>query len=130
MNLLLDTSPFLWYITRSAVLPERVVDAIRAPNHDVSLSVVSVREILLKHRLGRLELPDEPAVYIPRQRERHQIAPLALAEEALAHLAKLPPIHPDPFDRLLICQAIEHDLTIVTPDQSIQRYPVKTLWAS
>ena len=129
MKLLLDTSPFLWYITGSAVLPERVVDAIRAPSHDVSLSVVSLREILLKHRLGRIELPEEPCTFIPRQRERHQIAPLPLEEAALAHLSKLPPVHPDPFDRLLICQAIEHDLTIVTPDQSIQRYPVKTFWA-
>ena len=129
MNLLLDTSPFLWYITGSAVLPERVVEAIRAPDHDVSLSVVSLREILLKHRIGRLELPEEPAAYIPRQRERHQIAPLGLGEGALAHTSRLPSIHSDPFDRLLICQAIEHDLTIVTPDQAIKQYPVKTLWA-
>ena len=129
MNLLLDTSPFLWYITGSVVLPERVVEAIRAPNNDVALSVVSLREILMKHRLGRLHLPEEPGIYIPQQRERHQIAPLGLHEGALPHLAKLPALHVDPFDRLLICQAIEHNLTIVTADQSIQRYPVKTFWA-
>ncbi|HJO39640.1 MAG: type II toxin-antitoxin system VapC family toxin [Vicinamibacterales bacterium] len=130
MNLLLDTTPFLWYITGSAVLPEQVVDAIRTPANDVALSVVSLREILLKHRLGRLDLPEEPGAYIPRQRERHQIAPLGLEEGTLTHLSKLPPHHGDPFDRLLIAQAIEHDLTIVTPDENIQKYPVKTFWAA
>jgi len=71
-----------------------------------------------------------PAPSRKRSADRLSMAPLTLEEGALAHLAKLPPLHPDPFDRLLICQAIEHDLAIVTPDWSIQRYPVKTFWAS
>ena len=130
MRLLLDTTPFLWFITGSAVLPEPVTDAIRAPDHEVWLSVISLREILVKHELGRLTLPEAPATYIPRQRERHLIATLPLEEAAIAHLTKLPPIHADPFDRMLVCQAIEHDLAIVTPDRMIQRYPVKTFWPS
>ena len=130
MRLLIDTTPFLWFITGSAVLPEPVTAAVRAPDHEVWLSVVSLREILLKHRLGRLTLPEEPGTYIPHQRERHKIASLPLEEGALAHLSKLPPLHDDPFDRILICQAIEHDLTIVTPDKDVQGYPVKTFWPS
>jgi PIN domain nuclease of toxin-antitoxin system len=55
--------------------------------------------------------------------------PLAFDEGAVVHLTKLPDHHRDPFDRMLICQAIEHDLTLVTVDEHIRQYPIKTLWA-
>ena len=54
--------------------------------------------------------------------------PLSLDEAAVAHLVKLPAVHRDPFDRMLVCQAIEHDLTVVTPDSAVEAYPVKTSW--
>ena len=63
-----------------------------------------------------------------RQRARHGIDSLTLDEPALAHLAKLPEVHRDPFDRMLICQAIEHDLLLVTDDEAVRRYPIKTAW--
>jgi PIN domain nuclease of toxin-antitoxin system len=91
--------------------------------------VVSFWEILIKHHLGRLPLPEAPAAYIPRQRGRHRISSLALREEAVAHLPKLPPLHRDPFDRILVCQAIEHNLALVTGDPVVRSYPVRTLWA-
>ncbi len=128
MRLLLDTSTFLWYIADSPRLPRDVVTEIRAPETEVSLSVVSLWEILVKHKLGRLSLPEPPSAYIPRQRTRHQIESLPLVESAIAHLSKLPDTHNDPFDRMLICQAIEHDLTLVTSDRAIQAYPVRVLW--
>ena len=128
MRLLLDTSTFLWFITSSPRLPERVTVAIRSPENDVYLSVVSFWEILLKHRLGRLSLPDLPSTYIPHQRTRHRIEALSLQEVAVGHLAKLPSLHPDPFDRMLICQAIEHDLSIVTSDRLMHAYPIRIHW--
>jgi len=61
-------------------------------------------------------------------RERHGVASLALDESAVSHLSKLPAFHRDPFDRMLVCQAIEHDLVLVTSDEQVRQYPVKTTW--
>jgi len=71
-------------------------------------------------------LPESPEVYLPKQRDRHQIASLTIDEESIAYLMKLPPLHRDPFDRLLICQAIQNDLIIITVDQKIRSYPIIT----
>lgn len=128
MSFLLDTAAFLWVITADPKLPPPVRDAIRGTDDDVWLSVVSFWEILVKHHLGRLPLPEPPASYIPRQWRRHRISPLALREEAVAHLPKLPALHRDPFDRMLVCQTIEHNLALVTGDPVVRSYPVRTFW--
>jgi PIN domain nuclease of toxin-antitoxin system len=65
---------------------------------------------------------------VPLQRKQHGIDPLQLDEEAALHLSRLPLLHKDPFDRMLICQAVVHDLVILTPDELIHQYPVRTLW--
>ena len=81
-------------------------------------------EVVVKVHLGRLQLPEPAWPYIARQRDWHGIDSLALQEAAVAYLAKLPPVHRDPFDRMLICQALEHDLLLVTDDQAVCRYPI------
>jgi PIN domain nuclease of toxin-antitoxin system len=103
-------------------------EAIRDPENDVWLSVVSVWEIVVKTDLGRLPLPARPWPYVRQLRERHGISSLSLDESAIAHLDKLPAVHRDPFDRMLVCQAIQHELEIATSDDVVQRYPVKTVW--
>ena len=128
MKLLLDTSTFLWYVSADRRLPTPTRDLIRAAEHDVWLSVASVWEIVVKTQINRLRLPGPAWAYVTSQRERHAIGSLALEERAIANLAKLPAIHRDPFDRILVCQAIEHDLVLVTNDDVVERYPVKTLW--
>lgn len=90
------------------------------------MSVVSVWEAVIKHQLGRLPLPEPPGTYLPEQRRRHSISTLAVDEASVAQLGKLPPLHRDPFDRLLVCQALEHGLTLVTVDDAVRAYPVKT----
>jgi PIN domain nuclease of toxin-antitoxin system len=130
MRLLLDTCTFLWFITANERLPPDVRKIIQSPDHEVWLSAVSFWEIQVKHQLGRLSLSESPASYVPRQRKRHGIDSLALLENAVGHLTKLPDRHRDPFDRMLICQAIDHGLTIVTPDSAIHSYPVKVLWGA
>jgi len=102
-------------------------DSIRNPDHDVYLSVVSLWEAIVKHQLGKLPLLQSPESYPPTQRARHQIASLSLHEASVRHLTRLPAIHRDPFDRMLICQAIEHGLTIVTVDSVFGNYPVSIL---
>ncbi len=92
--------------------------------NEVYLSTVSIWECIVKHKLGRLPLPELPSKYITEQRKRHQILTLPLDENSVIRLDKLPLIHNDPFDRMLICQAIEHELTLITVDSKIHSYSV------
>lgn len=127
MRLLLDTHIFLWFISGDKRLSDGFRESIRDPENEIYLSAVSLWEAIIKHQLGRLSLPQPPETYLPTQREQHQISSLSLDEASVSQLAKLPPIHRDPFDRMLICQAIEHGLTIVTVDNALGAYPVPIL---
>lgn len=127
MKLLLDTHIFLWYITADARLPALFRDAIREPKNDVFLSVASLWEIIIKYNLGKLPLPQPPEIYIPNKRRNHQIKSLSIHENAVKELANLPSLHRDPFDRILICQTLANNLTIVTIDSQIQNYNVQYL---
>lgn len=69
------------------------------------LSVASVWEAVIKYALGKLPLPEAPAEYLPRQRQAHRNATLPIEEAAFVHLASLPPLHRDPFDRIVIAQS-------------------------
>lgn len=128
MRLLLDTCTFLWIVSRDASLSQRARDAFVDPTNEVYLSPVSAWEIAVKHRLGKLPLPRSPATFVPEERVRHHIAPLPLDEAAALATERLPDLHRDPFDRMLVCQAIMGALTLVTPDPLVTQYPVPTLW--
>jgi PIN domain nuclease of toxin-antitoxin system len=91
------------------------------------LSVASVWEAVIKYDLGKLPLPGSPADYLPQQRDAHGIASLPIDEGAMSHLAGLPPLHRDPFDRLLVAQALQQGLTIATVDPDVAAYPVPLL---
>ena len=124
MKLLLDTHVFLWFISADSRLPNSFKDTIREPNNTVYLSVASVWEIIVKYSLGKLPLPQSPEIYIPRQRIIHQIKSLPVSETSLKPLVSLPNSRRDPFDRILISQALSHNLTIVTFDREIKNYSV------
>lgn len=128
MKVLLDTVTFLWIIEGSERLSMVAREQFTAASNEVLLSPVSTWEILVKHQLGRLPLPDRPERFIPAMREQHGIAALPLEESAALQLTRLPELHKDPFDRMLICQAIDSGLTILTPDELIRQYPVSTVW--
>ena len=130
MRLLLDSCTFLWLIWDEPELSATARAAISASDVQVFLSSASVWEITVKHLAGRLDLrrPVDPASFYVDQRQAHGIDPLPIDENAVAQLPKLPGLHRDPFDRILICQAIAHGLTLITPDESIRRYPILTMW--
>jgi PIN domain nuclease of toxin-antitoxin system len=73
-------------------------------------------------------LPSDASSYVPAERQRHLIEPLPLDEIAVLALSRLPALHRDPFDRMLVCQSITHGMTLVTPDREIRQYPVPTFW--
>ena len=128
MNLLLDTCTFLWFTGQTAHLSTKARRLCTDPDNTLFLSSVSAWEIEVKYRLGRLEMDDDPRIYIPEQRQSHHIFELPFEEEAALRYGDLPDIHQDPFDRMLICQAFAHDLILLTPDEHIRAYPVQTEW--
>lgn len=128
MDVLLDTQVFLWWAVGDRRLPRDVGRQIREPGNAVFVSAVSAWEIAVKAKSGKLRLPMPVWEFITDARTRLDALPLAFDDGAVVHLTKLPDHHRDPFDRMLICQAIEHDLMLVTADDQIRRYPIKTLW--
>jgi len=119
LRLLLDTHAFLWWRGDDARLgaPER--DAIRDGQNDVFLSAATIWEIAIKHALGRLQIP-EPASATAR---RLGFEPLPISFAHAEAIALLPPLHRDPFDRMLVAQARTEGLTLVTHDPGIRAYP-------
>ncbi len=127
MQLLLDTHIFLWYVTGDTKLSTATRDAIDEPNNDVFLSVGSFWEIVIKYELGKLPLPQAPDRFIPAQRKAHGIQSLPFDENDARFLVGLPFHHRDPFDRMLVSQAMARVLKIVTVDPEIRKYSVPVL---
>ena len=129
MRLLVDTVAFLWLAEGDARFPTAAREAIADPANDVFLSAASSWEIAIKYGLGRLAIGVPPDEYVPEQRRLHRVDTLMIDEPATLQAGKLPDLHGDPFDRLLVAQAIVGGLTIVTPDRLIRDYPVPVLWS-
>ena len=128
MKLLLDTHVFLWMITDAPALSTTARELLVNPDNEVWLSAASAWEISIKYGLDRLPLPEEPDRYHPRMREASGVELLPIGEAEVCQVHRLPALHRDPFDRLLVAQADCHRLVIVTDDPVIPRYPVRTTW--
>lgn len=128
MILLLDTCTFLWAVDRVDMLSPAAAAAIRDPANEVILHQVSALEIQLKHRLGKLPLLLPPRDFIPQALAKHGFGYRTLDDETIWNTAKLPDLHRDPFDRLLVAHALYEGLPIVTPDPMIQSYPARVIW--
>jgi len=128
LKILLDTCTFLWICAEAEKLSQKARELYSDPDNEVYLSSVSCWEVAVKYALGRLPLPEAPARFLPIRREKYGIQSLALNEEAALHVARLPHLHADPFDRLLACQAIAHGLAVLSPDGLIAQYPIRIVW--
>lgn len=125
MKLLLDTHVVLWWLGRTANLSERAVTAIREPTNEVYVSAVTGCELAQKASVGKLRVPDD----LERQLAAHDFAQLPIAMRHGLALKELPPHHRDPFDRLLVAQALAEGLTLMTADQRLFDYDVPILSA-
>lgn len=128
MRLLLDTVAFIFLAENNAELSQSARNVIDNPANDLFLSAASVWEIAIKYSIGRLELKVPPEEYVPEQRRLHRIEPLPISERDALQVSKLPNIHRDPFDRLILAQAIVQDMAVVTNDSLMQRYAVPIVW--
>ena len=128
MKLLLDTSAFIWFQADSPQISPVAHDEILDPRNEVYLSAVSVWEIARKYAQGKISLPLHPSILIPTVRRDSGIASLPLTEADALTAEKLELFHKDPFDRMLIAQALMNGLRIVTPDSAFHSYPVGVIW--
>jgi PIN domain nuclease of toxin-antitoxin system len=123
-----DTCTFLWMADDAPELSTQARTLVTNPDNEVYLSAASEWEIAIKHMLGKLSLPEPPRQFVPTQRTLLALTALSIKEATVLALDRLPALHRDPFDRILVCQALTHGLVIVSPDPQIQQYPISTLW--
>ena len=109
----------------SAILLEKLADE----DNDLYLSAASSWEIAIKYRLGKLPLPESPAQFILSRLSRDGIISLPIEHGHTVLVADLPDFHNDPFDRLLIAQALSEGMTLVSADKCMAKYDVPILWA-
>jgi len=128
MKVLVDTCTFLWIACESPRLSKNAVAVFLDRSNQPYLSAASAWEIGIKHAAGRLPLPGRPDIYVPMIREASGIASLDIDEDSALLAGRLPALHSDPFDRMLVAQAIVHGMTILTPDPEIEQYAVRVLW--
>jgi PIN domain nuclease of toxin-antitoxin system len=126
VRLLLDTHVFLWLQTCPERLGERLA-LVQDYRNDLFLSAASCWEIAIKYRLGKLPLPLVPADYVPPRVRAIGAQTLAIQPAHALAAAELPPRHRDPFDRLLVAQALDLGLTILTADGALAGYPASTI---
>jgi PIN domain nuclease of toxin-antitoxin system len=129
VRVLLDSHALLWFLLGDAErFPSHVRDVIEDPRSHVVVSVTSQWELMLKAMAGRLRLPDAPERFLIDLAQEAGFRVLDVQPRHVAALAELPGIHPDPFDRMLVAQALVEDLDLVTGDEVLRRYPVRTMW--
>ena len=128
LNALLDTCTFLWLVRGDSNLSATARAVIEDPANEIFLSAASAWEIGVKYGLGKLPLPLAPSLFVPRERTRHRLVSLPLDEMASLTASGLPSLHKDPFDRLLIGQALTRGMTLLTPDPLIAQYAVPVTW--
>jgi PIN domain nuclease of toxin-antitoxin system len=129
VRILLDTHCWLWMLGAPERFSSDGLAHVSTPANELLLSAGSAWEIAIKHALGRLQLPLEPAEYVPSRLLATGTLPLAIDHRHALRAGQLPPHHRDPFDRILIAQAQLEGLPILTSDPSFARYDVELLAA-
>ena len=124
---LLDTNALIWTLSDTEELSNPAKDVITNSDNKLFVSIATLWEITIKQSIGKLDLEGD-VLDIVEECEREGINILSIQPQHLKKLEKLPLIHRDPFDRLIISQAIYEDLTIITKDSMIPKYDVSVLW--
>lgn len=128
MNYLLDTHTFIWWDSTSKRLSPTAYALLNDPNNRFFLSLVSVWEMQIKIQLGRLTLPNPLPQVITDQQNQNNVTLLGITLQHIYTVGTLPYHHNDPFDRLLIAQAVTENIAIVSIDVAFNLYPVKIIW--
>ena len=126
MRLLLDTHILFWFLLdQEDRLTAREVEAIRDADNAACVSVASYWEAAIKSSLGELALPKPSVPFLVDQVNLHRFEALPIEAADTAQVERLPALHRDPFDRLIVAQALRHGLTLLTRDAMVKQYPAK-----
>ena len=131
MPYLLDTHTFLWWVFDDPHLSFNAAQVLRDPQSDAYFSAVSAWEIAIKNQLGRddvIRLDRNPEEFVPQMVAAYGLISLPIEVGHALRIASLPPLHRDPFDRLLVAQAQLEGLTILTADPAVAQYDVPVDW--
>jgi PIN domain nuclease of toxin-antitoxin system len=126
MRCLLDTHIFIWWILDHPKLSRSSRETIADPTNELFFSSASAWEIVIKSTLGKLSLPENPVQWIRKHLDFNRIQALPITVEHALMLHELPSLHRDPFDRIMVAQARCEDLTIITDDEWILKYEIRT----
>jgi PIN domain nuclease of toxin-antitoxin system len=128
VRLLLDSHAVLWATLADDRLPPGIRDLVADPRNRIIMSVATTWELTIKAHAGKLRLPEPPAPYFDGLARDFGYQLLPIQQRHVDALSELPAIHDDPFDRMLVAQALVEDLELVTGDEWMRRYPVRTIW--
>jgi PIN domain nuclease of toxin-antitoxin system len=128
VKLLLDTHAFLWWVEGTPALGRRARAAVSNPDNEVFFSIASCWELAIKLSLGKLRLTQRLERFIPEQLTRNGFVLLGVELRHVLRVADLPFHHRDPFDRVLVAQALQDQLAIVSADRVFRKYGVTVVW--
>lgn len=128
MKILLDTHAFLWWITNDPRISSKVSEIMADGLNELYLSAASIWEIAIKSQLGRLKLPENPDIYLTEQMAFNAVQSLSITIYHAFRIYSLPDIHKDPFDRIIIAQALSENMPVLTRDGNIPKYGIQTIW--
>ena len=128
MRYLLDTHAFLWWVADDTRLSEAVRKVIKDSENEIMVSSASVWEMSIKTGVGRLRIPGDMTQFMSEQLATQGFSTLPINLHHALHVAKLPLLHRDPFDRMLIAQTIVENLVLITADSAMTQYEIPLLW--
>jgi PIN domain nuclease of toxin-antitoxin system len=128
MKYLLDTMVWLWSVGPTEAIGEAGLAILANGREEIYLSAASSWEIAIKAKLRKFQLPEAPGPYVRTRTAAQQVRPLPITQNHSLSVYDLPLYHNDPFDRLIIAQAIDEGMTILTSDRIFRKYPVELIW--
>ena len=128
MNYLLDTHTFIWWDSNPGKLSAQVLKYCQDADNQLFLSIASIWEMQIKYQLGKLTFNTGLELLIKEQVQKNSLSILMIKPKHIFALSKLPDMHKDPFDRLLISQAMQEEMTLLSCDSVFSNYPVDLFW--
>jgi PIN domain nuclease of toxin-antitoxin system len=128
MKYLLDTMVWLWSVGPTEKIGKRGLEILASGDEEIYLSAASSWEIAIKMQLGKFKLPGEPGRHVPKRLAEQGIRSLSITQSHALKVYDLARHHGDPFDRLIIAQALHEQMAILTADRAFAKYPVDIVW--
>ena len=128
MKYLLDSVVWLWSVGPSKTIGTAGLEILASREEEIYLSAASSWEIAIKTRLGKFQLPEPPGRYVPKRLIDQGIRSLPINQDHSLKVYDLPFHHSDPFDRIIIAQAIVEDMVVLTSDRVFEKYPIDVVW--